>query len=380
MKLTAHLANPSKSFLKAFCQTAQAASTLMRSSARLSLLTTIVLHGISGHGASTTTLEDASTVTTALHSFELMLSQLPVSEDPNLKYFLDQQELTTLRSHGSSDLAAQFGSGFGHSAIAPVPLYNKAAAGDGGVVLFHDQIFSEGFFRQHIGDAKYFNSAKGVTTQKLVTGQPWFQWNAGNKKWIYRQDGAQTEILRDVGSTLGVTRLFRGTTTTEWNLIRIFQILKTPDLNLNLTTELQSQVVSLIAAPESSDGYRIFLRDLEVETHDPQFLNSPQQRELWAERDFDAYFVQLTGAKKDALFLTPDQFSAQGWTKSALLEWDTSQEHLLDESDRGSIYVGIEYNYVEVALPSRESLHEYFGHAKLVAPQDYLRHNPNDDE
>ncbi|QDK37715.1 hypothetical protein [Bdellovibrio sp. NC01] len=158
--------------------------------------------------------------------------------------------------------------------------YQHIVAIDGGSVLFHGNIFAEGYFRQtRLGKPQ----ATAPSTQSLIETQTWFQWDGG--KFTEQKTLPQIELLRPFIKD-GFVTLYRG-----------------------LNREQVQQMKSAKAGAAQS-------------------LN------------------ELFPANRDALFFTPDYESARKWSKGYVAEIKVAVE------DLKNIYTGIEYDYVEVAIPS----------------------------
>ena len=299
-------------------------------------------------------------------SFAAVLSSLPPSYDSALKYFLDPEQLQQLRSTGQSNFANKLSQNVAVSQLQPVPLYNKAKSGDGGIVIFQGSVFPEGYFRQHIGDPAFLNACGGVATVKLISRQPWFQWN-GNS-WIFKTSGAQEALL---GHSSGSQQLYRGTTILEWALLRSYQLLAQNSLTEDQQKELGNALRALPKITDLGANFHSFLVNISSQTETLLQAKS-EERVEFAEKIFNAYLQTLSTLRKDAIFLTPNQRIAQAWVKSALIKYTLSQEELRHLLATKAIYVGVEYEYVEVAVPVRESLLLYFSKAQLIPKSSYL--------
>lgn len=158
--------------------------------------------------------------------------------------------------------------------------YQHIVAIDGGSVLFHGNIFAEGYFRQtRLGKPH----TTAPSTQSLIETQTWFQWDG--KRFTEQKSLPQLELLR----------------------------------------------------PFIKDGFVTLYRGLSGE----------QAQQMKSAKGGTAQSLkELFPANRDALFFTPDYESARKWSKGYVAEIKIAVE------DLKNIYTGIEYDYVEVAIPS----------------------------
>ena len=150
----------------------------------------------------------------------------------------------------------------------------------GGSVVFHGNIFAEGYFRE----LKLTEKAGGLTTTDLMKMQPWLQWHSETQAYTLEHGHMQAALLKSYVKDGKVT-IYRG-----------------------LGAHQMDQIKRLQA------GDKTALAELFSGTH-------------------------------DALFFTPDLFAAKKWADGYYIEIT------LDEADIEKLYTGIEYNYVEIAMP-----------------------------
>jgi hypothetical protein len=92
------------------------------------------------------------------------------------------------------------------SSVSPVWLSRAGFSGipSGGLILFQNDLFPEGYFRQR---------ADQISLKELMTGSPWFEWDASKRKFIARKGGAPERILKKMFELRGVSddfELYRG--------------------------------------------------------------------------------------------------------------------------------------------------------------------------
>jgi len=336
----------------------------IRMSATIALLSFLALAPAAAIAASAT--DDSPTPAEALAKTIL---QLPTDAQPAVLYFLDDQDLSALRATGQLDFAEQLQRQIPSSDKSPQPLYNKTKSGDGGIAVFHGNIFAEGFFRQHIGQAEFKNAHGAVITRKVIKGQPWFEWNPSQKSWTYRTDGAGLAIL---GQPSGPQNFFRGTTIEEWNVLRIYQILASPQVSATEADELEQKLAAVERTRYDWASFQTNLKNIAARSNALRKAPATEERNRAAEELFAGYLKALEHRRWDAIFLTPNQRIAQSWTKSALIQWTIEEAELADDLKTESLYVGIEFDYVELAAASRATLRRYMKNARLVPKDQYL--------
>lgn len=176
--------------------------------------------------------------------------------------------------------------------------YDHPTETDEGVVLFHGNIFAEGYFRM-----TRLGVMNPPSTVSLIDQQPWFQWDPVKRTYTKKFGHAENVLLSPNMIDHKVT-LYRG-------------------INADQVAQLRS------------------LKSGQTEVLNQIFTN-----------------------KRDSMFFTTDEESAKKWSKGYYIELT------VNESDIAKVYTGIEYNYVEIAIPSKEVMQ------KSIASLKVHKHKP----
>ncbi len=186
------------------------------------------------------------------------------------------------------------------SLTKPVMLYGLTGNGKtyfGGMALYKGDIFVEGFYRNRIsgvGEALY--PRRKYSAREILTRQPWFEWTGKTKTFTTHTQGAALRLIRHLSVKQG------------------------PDAYVTLHRGTNEQYAD---AQTALSGINTFA--------------------------FDSY---------GGVFTTPDYHAAKNWASPVVLSSRIPMRELADAASQNdpafdnmpSLYIGIEYTYVEAAF------------------------------
>ncbi|MBF0547496.1 MAG: hypothetical protein HQM08_23855 [Candidatus Riflebacteria bacterium] len=177
---------------------------------------------------------------------------------------------------------------------SPVPIYNKARIIQvgGGLVMFHQHIFAEGYYRSKF-DGNTSNTDNFVW---LTKNQPWFEWN--RKSYSLRKGQTIKTLFTCCQNQTGDLILYRG------------------------------------AHPEEFD----------------RFQQSKSSGKLVEIKNPDLASTSALPKCPNVFFMTPDKLKAFGWNKGIVEKVRIPASVWQKWTDESGLYAGIEYNYLEIAF------------------------------
>lgn len=182
-----------------------------------------------------------------------------------------------------------FGDRLRDSYFSPQPLYNKRNEMDGGMAIYHGNIFVDAYYRDHRG----LHQDNAPSTEQLAKQQVWFRWNPNQKTYSREYGGSQLVLMKEsLKRGNGKVKLYRGLSQREVNQLKALK-----------------------------DGNPAVLKDI--------------------------FSVQ-----RDSIFFSTNIETAKKWSKGYYITM-TVDQNMLQKS-----YVGIEYDYLEVAVYDPQILKE----------------------
>lgn len=184
-----------------------------------------------------------------------------------------------------------------------------------GFILFRGDVFQEGYFRR----ARVMAAPGGArpSTAELAQRQPWLEWDVSAREFRARTTGAQERILSGLPERV---TLYRGGDAEEADLIAA-------------ATKLRRRARA----------------------------GDPSRVAVLARK-----YLGLSRGDRDAVFTSIAEETGRRWARPALLSSEVSRRALLELSRRGSLFVGFEYEHMEVAFTLGEAVDAFFRGACVV--------------
>ncbi len=177
-------------------------------------------------------------------------------------------------------------------------LYSSKKLGDGGISIYKNNLFIEGFFRRMVVEKKLNTEDDTMTFADAIHKQTWMEWNG----FMYQlRTGSPIKALIKPDPVTGRVTLYRGMTSAETS--------------------------DWMKASKNKEELKQFASQLASNTKAREIFFSPQLEgaSIWAT---DGNVIALTLSVKSS---------------KALLE---------NSSVNSNVYAGIEYSYIEVAMPA----------------------------
>ena len=225
------------------------------------------------------------------------------------------------------------------SLISPITSPNRKNSADG-VTLFKNDIFAAGF---------YFRTSDGFTQKvpmKELLHQPWFEYDYKSEKYVYRTDGAQEKIISTIDKNQ--LSLFHGCGARDADDVTLFSKLNskvTPDELKSLLHELQSRSLN--------QKYPVKLRDDFLSASKSLASNTLSINQL---KGLALEFAAWKLAGNRFIFFGTAESTGKRWEEGFLVELPISKSYLTQLSINKKVYVGIEYDYIEIAFSDVESV------------------------
>lgn len=244
---------------------------------------------------------------------------------------------------------------YGQLIAEPVPLFSDEVVkgalvspmtsphrsnGPSGVTLYKNDVFAAGF---------YYQSSDGFTNaipMSALLEQPWFEFDYKSQKYIYRTEGAQEKII----STLDKSQvsLFHGgdeRDAADVNLFSKLSRLYDSSQTASILKELQTRSKNTKYSAELQSHFKTAAEKLKQgQLERAEVIALANAYSTWKLRD--NHFVFFGTEKSTGIY----------WNKGFLVEVPIGKEYLTALSVQKKIYVGIENNYIEVALTDVEAL------------------------
>ncbi|MBF0407457.1 MAG: hypothetical protein HQM10_08885 [Candidatus Riflebacteria bacterium] len=198
------------------------------------------------------------------------------------------------------------------SRIIPCPIYNKARIiqAGGGFVMYNRHVFAEGYYRSKFnGDIRNTDNF-----YYLTKNQPWFEWTG--KSYTLRKGQTLSAMLRYCAAKNGDVTLYRG------------------------------------AHPEEFDRFM-------------------KLREAGKSLKYKAKPVLKRATKcPDVFFLTPDKLKAFTWNKGIVEKITIPASVWQKWNDDSGVYIGIEYDYLEIAFYRDPALSFLTAHVEKLSEEE----------